>query len=42
MPPVHRTALQANHPADCMNCDASGRCELQVSSWSVGDYVRLS
>lgn len=23
--------MKANHPADCMNCDASGRCEFQVS-----------
>lgn len=22
--------MKANHPADCMNCDASGRCEFQV------------
>lgn len=22
--------MKANHPADCMNCDANGRCEFQV------------
>lgn len=23
--------MKANHPADCMNCDAAGRCEFQAS-----------
>ena len=24
--------MKANHPADCMNCDASGKCEFQVGA----------
>ncbi|EFN56510.1 hypothetical protein CHLNCDRAFT_34957 [Chlorella variabilis] len=31
--------MKANHPSDCMNCDASGRCEFQdlISRYNVKD-----
>ena len=31
--------LKANHPLDCMNCDADGRCEFQtlIRRYNVGD-----
>ncbi|KAL4447934.1 hypothetical protein ABPG75_005153 [Micractinium tetrahymenae] len=33
--------MKANHPADCMNCDASGRCEFQdlISRYNVKDVL---
>ncbi len=33
--------LKANHPLDCMNCDADGRCEFQslIRRYNVGDDI---
>lgn len=33
--------LKANHPLDCMNCDADGRCEFQtlIKRYNVGDEI---
>jgi NADH-quinone oxidoreductase subunit G len=33
--------MKANHPADCMNCDANGRCEFQdlIARYDVRDVL---